>query len=201
MYVHRNPLARWIFWSRLHCLYDLIKRHSTSRSVAADVGGGSGAFLLGLTSLFDSVDVLDFDCSDAEKIKTKYDLSTATLIEGDIEHIPTNNTYGTFVFADVLEHFSDLNVPIRWIKHHATKQGKTLLAVSLPTENWVYKLGRIILRKSKPVDHYHCSADVLDFFAKAGFIIIERNYCPTVIFDIPLFEIAILRYERSIHDQ
>jgi 2-polyprenyl-3-methyl-5-hydroxy-6-metoxy-1,4-benzoquinol methylase len=191
MYIHPNPVARAIFWSRLRELYRMLLKHGKGTEIVADVGGGSGAFLPGLSALFKAVEVLDLDCSDAGAIKTHFDLTNVTIRECDIFAMSESQKYDVFVFADVLEHFYELSRPLNWIQDHAKSAG-ALVAVSLPTENALYELGRKVLRKQKPLDHYHGSAEVIHYMVRSGFNILESTYVPRFGIGVPLFQIALL---------
>jgi len=191
IYVHPNFIARDMFWQRLEHITRFIMNHAITRQKVLDLGGGSGMLCKPLSRLFDTVDIIDLDTSDAENIIEYYKLPNINIMSEDICSFSTSVSYDVIIAADVLEHFIDLQIPLQFIKKHLKPNG--LLIVSLPTENFIYELGRIIIRKSKPLDHYHGSAEVLQFLSNNGLEIIHKKYCPTYILPIPLFEIAVFR--------
>ena len=89
------------------------------------------------------------------------------------------------IATDVLEHFRDLSTPIEFINKHLVKDG--LLIVTLPTENILYELGRVVINKKKPEDHYHKSSAVIDFLQENGYSITHSSYVPKYFIHIPLF--------------
>ncbi len=192
IYVHPNGVARDIFWQRLEKIDRFLQRYADPDDRALDFGGGSGAFCVALSRFFSSTDILDLDCSDAKKIIDYFGISNVNLITGDICKIKMANLYDVIIAADVLEHFNDLNVPLKFFNENLSKKG--LLFISVPTENWLYILGRLIVSKKKPVDHYHSSKAVIDFLRLNGFQIIRRKYVPRYLFPIPLFDIVVLKY-------
>jgi len=191
MYVHPNFIARDMFWQRLEYITQFLASYSINRQNVLDLGGGSGMLCKPLSHLFDSVDIIDLDTSDAENVIEYYKLHNINVMCEDISNIDAKVTYDAIIAADVLEHFIDLHIPLQFIKKRLKNDG--LLFVSLPTENFIYDLGRIIIRKTKPLDHYHSSKKVLQFLKSNGFELIHKRYCPTYIFPIPLFEIAVFR--------
>jgi len=191
VYVHPNPMARDIFWQRLESIIQLLDSYAQNRQQALDFGGGSGMLCKPLSHLFDSVDIIDLDTSDAEKVIEYFDFHNINLICEDIGNFDNKLAYDLIIAADVLEHFSDLQIPLQFIKRHIKSDG--LLIVSLPTENGLYTLGRAIIRKTKPLDHYHSSTEVMQVLADNGFKLVSKRYCPRYVFPIPLFEIAAFR--------
>ena len=195
IYVHPNLLARDIFWQRLERIGHFLKKYAKHEDKVLDFGGGSGAFSVALSRLFSSIDIIDLDCSDAMKIIDYFGITNVHLINGDIRHAKIEQTYDVIIAADVLEHFKDLNVPLAFFKKNMSKTG--LLFISVPTENWLYCLGRLIVNKKKPIDHYHSSRDVIDFLKRNGFQVIRRDFMPRYLATIPLFDICVLQHQAN----
>lgn len=57
------------------------------------------------------------------------------------------------VAADVVEHFADTRRVVEKLKKFMNTH--MVLATSLPTENTLYELLRLLFRKKKPEDHYY----------------------------------------------
>lgn len=192
IYVHPNPLARAIFWQRLICLHGLMVRQVATSSHVLDFGGGSGVFLPTLASSFSMIDIIDRDAQDARNIKAHFSLQNVTVIEKDIlrEHEPVP-IYDAAVAADVLEHFESLAKPIRVL--HQSLKSSGYLFVSLPTENALYRIGRKVVHKQKPIDHYHTADFVISQLEKGGFALQKSRYVPQLLLPLPLFRIAVLQ--------
>lgn len=192
VYLHGFFLAREIFWQRLENLYGLILLHCSRQNNVIDFGGGSGVFSLPLSNFFRQVDIIDIDTSDAENIKKHFQLPNVEILKQDIRGAGELKKYDVVIAADTLEHFENLNEPLHFINKVLAKDGK--LFVSLPTENWLYMLGRLLVGKSKPKDHYHSSNQVIDFFKNNNFEVVESRYSPVFIkMRFPLFYIAVLQ--------
>lgn len=192
VYTHRLALARAIFWSRLVNVYDLLESRHHRREKILDFGGGSGVFLKALCGYFEQVDMIDLDPSDARRIAARYGLDNVRIIEADVASRRIGRSYDVITALDVLEHFRDLAVPIAFIRRHLKPGGH--LIVSLPTENRLYELGRRVIRKTKPRDHFHASPDVIAALCRSGFRVRERRLVPGLaFFRLPLFEIARLQ--------
>jgi trans-aconitate methyltransferase len=196
IYSRRSRLARSVFWQRLEEIHKYVREFASEDDRVLDLGGGSGAFLKGLCAFFRHVELVDLDSVDARRIASYLRLSNVQIHECDIRDFEPPEPYDVILAADVLEHFQDLNVPLQFFKRVLRETGGTLF-VSLPTENWVYRLARAITNKTKPPDHYHSASQVLEFLENHGFTIIGRRWCPTFVIPLPLFQIAVLRWSAS----
>lgn len=191
MYAHPNPVARDIFWQRLEVGYRLLRDVSTGSKVL-DLGGGSGAFLPALAQRFADVSVVDLDLDDAKRVATHYQLKNVRLFERDITAWDNAEKYDLVVTMDVLEHFADKSVPRRFLDNHLKPNG--LLLVSLPTENWIYRLGRVVLGKTKPADHYHPAHKLVQYYRNAGYTLLAQRSVPRLgPLALPLFYIGLFR--------
>lgn len=191
MYAHPNPVARGIFWQRLEAGYRLLGDVPAGSKVL-DFGGGSGAFLPALAQRFANVAVVDRDLNDARHVAGHYQMKNVRLFEQDITSWDNAETYDLVVTMDVLEHFADKSVPRRFLDSRLKPNG--LLLVSLPTENWLYRLGRAILRKTKPADHYHPAHELVRYYREAGYTLLAHRYVPRLgPFALPLFYIGLFR--------
>jgi 2-polyprenyl-3-methyl-5-hydroxy-6-metoxy-1,4-benzoquinol methylase len=192
IYAHPNALARGIFWQRLAVGLRTLQAHAQRDSDVLDFGGGSGAFLPSLAAAFRHVTVLDRDLGDARRVAAHYALANVELQEVDVERAPPARCYGVVVAMDVLEHFLDPEVPRRHLD--ACLEPGGLLLVSLPTENWLYRLGRLIVRKQKPADHYHPAHALIRYYRDAGYTLLAHRYVPRLLgLAVPLFSIALFR--------
>jgi len=191
MYAHPNPVARGIFWQRLEVGYHLLGDVPAGSKVL-DFGGGSGAFLPTLAQRFADISVVDRDLNDARRVAAHYQMKNVRLFEQDITSWDSAEMYDLVVTMDVLEHFADKSVPRRFLDSRLKPNG--LLLVSLPTENWLYLLGRAVLGKTKPADHYHPAHELVRYYRDAGYTPLVHRYAPRLgPFALPLFYIGLFR--------
>jgi 2-polyprenyl-3-methyl-5-hydroxy-6-metoxy-1,4-benzoquinol methylase len=192
MYAHPNPIARAIFWQRLSVGFHMLARHADPAARVLDFGGGSGAFLPALAQRFADLSIVDLDLDDARRIATHFRLDRVQLHQQDITRWDPGAPFDVAVAMDVLEHFPDKAVPQRFFERHL--RGGGLLLVSLPTENLLYRLGRIVVRKTKPADHYHSSDELMRHYQAAGYTVVEKRFAPRLgPLAVPLFQLAVLR--------
>ena len=192
IYVHPNPLARDIFWQRLEHLAEALRGRARGDERILDFGGGSGVFLRALCSLYAQVEVIDLDPQDARNIAAHYGIGNCRIHEGDVARWRPEAPFDGVVATDVLEHFESLDMPVRAIAGFLKPRG--WLAISVPTENWLYLLGRKIVRKTKPADHFHAGEDILRHLIRAGFKVFWKSHAPQYAgIRIPLFRLAILQ--------
>jgi len=192
IYVHPNGIARDIFWQRLEELCQMLDGYADVHSRVLDLGGGSGVFGRMAAGRVASLDVIDLDARDARALKAHFGLPNVNVIEKDIRHYFPDQLYDVVTAADVLEHFAELQCPISFIQR-VLRPGGSLL-ISVPTENWIYELGRLVIRKTKPVDHFHTGRFIVETLRQHGFQLKKRTWAPKMLFRIPLFEIAVFRW-------
>lgn len=187
-YRSNNPVIRWIFWDRLRQIAKLMHRVKV-HGRCLDFGGGSGVFLPTLSAHFNQVTCIDLDAHLAQKITHRLALANVEILEKDISE-PDETKYNSIVAADVLEHFSDLYIPIEAIQRRLAKDG--WLFTSLPTETLFYSAIRWVIRKKKPADHYHSAYEVEAFLQKSGFVRAHHTEIPIHML-APLFLISAWR--------
>ncbi len=193
IYTHPFFIARDIFWQRLERVYDFLIKSTNKTDKVLDFGGGSGVFCKALSEFYNEVTIIDLDIEEAIKTIEHYTLDNVRCISGDINEYKSDEKYDIIIATDVLEHFKDLNEPVTFFRKFFSDNG--LLVVTLPTENKLYEFGRIIINKTKPVDHYHKSRDVIDFLKNEGFEIVESSYIPRYLVPIPLFHFVVFKYK------
>jgi 2-polyprenyl-3-methyl-5-hydroxy-6-metoxy-1,4-benzoquinol methylase len=192
MYAHPNFLARAIFWQRLVMGYRLLGEHAAAGLKLLDLGGGSGAFLPTLAQRFPDLTVVDLELNDARRVAAHYALNNVRFFECDISRWDQTDTFDVVVAMDVLEHFADMSVPHRFLDAHLKRNG--LLLVSLPTENALYELGRTVLKKNKPVDHYHRATALVEYYRDSGYVPLRYVFVPRLgPFALPLFYVGLFR--------
>jgi hypothetical protein len=64
----------------------------------------------------------------------------------------------------------------------------------------LYLLGRAVLGKTKPVDHYHPAHELVRYYRDAGYIPLAHRYAPLLgPFALPLFYIGLFRRGKGSH--
>src|SRR3954469_1749752 len=192
LYYARNPLLRRMFWERLHVLNRMLNRHLQQNETCIDFGGGSGVLLPTLAAKFAKLTLVDLETEQATLVRDRYGLKNVIIKQGDIAQVDLGSEcFDAAIAADVLEHFQDLDIPVKalrqWLKHGG------LLFTSLPTENWLYTGLRKIFGIQKPWDHYHAASEVEDFGARNGFQRVATKRIPWSIPLVPLFLVTTWR--------
>ena len=197
IYTHPLFLARDIFWQRLEYAYKYIKLFVGPEAEVLDFGGGSGVFSKSLSNYFEKVSIIDLDTKDAYNIKEYFKLNNVEIHTQDISEFDSERKFDLITATDVLEHFENLAIPQEFFNRYMKENG--YLLVTLPTENFIYELGRLVINKQKPIDHYHKSSEVIDFLLNNGFELVQKQFVPKYIVPIPLFEVAIFKFKGSYH--
>jgi len=182
------PIRR-VFWQRLRVLHRLILKHARRARACLDLGGGGGVFAPTLAGCFDEVTLLDLDVTEASVVKRIHGLKNLELVQRDATQCDLGQArFDVVVAADVLEHFEDIEKALDPIRRWMAPGG--LLVTSLPSENVMYELLRVIFRTKKPEDHYHKAYDVERFMEGQGFERLERRYVPLPLALWPLFFVS-----------
>ena len=189
LYFSKYLPVRKFFWMRLRLIYQLMKESLKQKTTCLDFGGGGGVFLPTLSHYFEKVFLIDLENSEAVKVADHYRLQNVALLKEDIScHSLQKIAFDAIFAADVLEHFSDLSVPVKVLKELMHKD--TILFTSLPTENFIYITLRKIFKIEKPWDHYHTASEVEVFLQRSGFKRIRRTFVPFFFNFLPLFRIS-----------
>jgi predicted TPR repeat methyltransferase len=194
LYYAGNRILRRMFWQRLHLLDWLIGRHSRGRQTCLDFGGGAGVMLPTLSRRFERVCLVDLQTAEATQLVSHHGLTNVALVGGDIGSVELPiDRFDAIVAADVLEHFSDLDLPLHALSRWLAPDG--VLFTSLPTENWVYALLRRVFGVEKPADHYHTGYEVEARLRAHGFKRVAGITAPLVVPLAPLFLISAWRHD------
>ena len=171
IYVHPNPVVRWIFWRRLHELLGLGPR---AGRVALDFGCGEGALLPSLSAHWPVVVAVDEDIRAATRLVRDHDLSNVRLLAADGNRLPlASASVDVVVAADVLEHFKVLATPLAEIARVLRPNG--VILVSAPMEHAFYRLGRRVFGFVRPEDHYHGASGVVAALRERFDVVTERR--------------------------
>ena len=188
--VYCNPIkiVRDFFWLRFSVLAELADRYVAKYDRCLDFGCGSGIFLPTLSKMFCEVVGIDLEMTEATRLVGDYHLNNVQLIEQDITATQLDDQFDAIFAADVLEHFSDLKLPVDKIKLWLKPDGSLL--TSLPAENFFTRITRIVEGHRKPWDHYHTGREVEDFLSSQGFVRVAKRI---VVPLYPLYPISVWR--------
>ena len=188
LYYSSNWAVTKFFWLRLRLIYWMFRKRNLKNN-CLDFCGGGGIFLPTLSCSFDSVTFIDLEDIEAKRVIEYFKLKNVNIIKGDVSNIEFKpKSFDVIIAADVLEHFSDLEVPVDILKKILSKDG--FLYTSFPTENYFYGLLRKLCRVVKPKDHYHKGYFIEEYLQKAGFVRTNKRYIPFLY--IPFFTLFII---------
>lgn len=192
LYYADNYVLRRMFWQRLYRLNWLVQRDTKTRRCCLDFGGGAGVFLPTLAKTFERVVLVDLEAGQAEIVRSRYGLSNVEIFGADAASLDfSERPFDAAIAADVLEHFRDVETPIRLL-HRWIRPGG-MLFTSLPTENYVYVLLRKIFSVEKPWDHYHTGYQVEQRLESNGFERVRTTCVPLHFGIFPLFLVTAWR--------
>jgi len=181
-----------VFWMRLRFLHRMAGRFAPRRDRCLDFGAGGGVFLPTLAGSFARVVAVDLETLEARRVIERFGLENVTLVQGDVADVELADAPFDAIFAaDVLEHFRQLDTPLRRLHEWLADDG--VLFTSLPTENLLYVALRLVFGIEKPVDHYHTGHEVERALARAGFVRTKRWYVPLRLRIAPLYLISAWR--------
>jgi 2-polyprenyl-3-methyl-5-hydroxy-6-metoxy-1,4-benzoquinol methylase len=175
-YLHKNPLIRWLMWKR----YALIARLSEFRSDMAvlEFGCGTGVFLPELSRRCAKVYAMDLFPEYAQHLSRQLSLKIAFV--PSLAEIPSGSL-DLIVAADVLEHLTDKDRLEVLSTFSAKLKDSGRFIVSGPTENRMYRAGRIVAGFGGKGDYHKTHIDALMvIIIRAGFIQLRQKTLPFV---------------------
>src|SRR5271157_877765 len=145
-YVHKNPFMAWLFWERIRIALDLVGDFKNKKVL--DFGCGNGVLFKYLHEKNCSI----FGCEN-----TYFELSKDVCNRIDVpvrmcrclEEIGDEKFDAIFAL-DALEHVEDLESIVKKFSLFSKKE--TQIILSGPTENILYKAGKVVAGSS---GHYH----------------------------------------------
>lgn len=194
--IYKNPrsLTGRLFWSRLTTTIKFVENYHLTGSVL-ELGCGSGLLLPSLSSHFEKVVGVDLNIGDAELVKNEMSLNNIELVNNNILDYKHSSDFDLIIANDVLEHIYDLKTVIEHLHSLLFEDGHILFTV--PTENWLYQLSRLILRVKKPEDHYHTAQEIIDI-ANGYFEPARIKYLPFgIIKEFAFFALYLGRKEEQ----
>ncbi len=187
-HTHWNPLIRWLFWRRYE---EIARLAELDRGLAVlDFGCGIGVFLPTLCAAAGKVVAIDLFPQYARHFCRQQGLAV-TFADG-LDAVE-DGSLDVIVAADVLEHIDDLEPLLATFRSKLTAGGRLL--ISGPTENLVYKLGRVLAGFGGKGDYHVTNVHVLERdIAQACFAPGRSSNLP---FAIPPYLFRICEFTRT----
>ena len=184
-YAHTNPLIDWLFWERLRVSFNYAGKHKPTGKVL-DFGCGSGVLSYILSRSNFKVTAVDLDLGPLKLVRQFVDFPEGIdFMEADILKSELDADAYDVIFAlDVLEHIENIDDYIRVFQRLLKPDG--IVIVSGPTENYLYKIGRMIAG-NKFTGHYHVTniGRIKNDFKKSMEVkTIRRLQMPFVLFEV-----------------
>lgn len=182
-YLHSNPVIRWLMWKRYDRLADMMEGNASG--TALEFGCGIGLFLPELCKQYGKVYATDLFPKYADRMVREKALNVQFVNELDEIR---DKSLDVIVAADVLEHLEDLDVWLKQFRRILKDNGQFL--VSGPTENFLYKLGRIVAGFAGKGDYHHTNIyKLIEDIERSGFRKTETVNLP-FSFAPPLFKLC-----------
>jgi len=192
-YRSKNPFVRKLFLNRLDSAIKLVGDDKSILKKIIDLGCGEGTLLKILEKRFKNADIFGIDIE--PNVLDLKDFTSVEIKVVDLRKTGYPDNFFDLAFClDVLEHFENLEAPVREI----IIKPDGLLVVSLPTENNLYKLCRLILKgttssKKGPCSspHFFGAGFIENFIASNGFQNNKKIVLPSRL--LPLFDLVLFR--------
>ena len=188
-YVHKNFLIRWLMWKRYECIYELAKLNKDM--VVLEFGCGLGLFLPTLCCSVSQVYANDLFPQFAKKLSKIKDIDVSFI--NDLEEL-SDSTLDLVIAADVMEHIECPEYYISIFARKLKQDGRLIL--SGPTENFFYKIGRIIAGFRNKGDYHVSNIEKLSLIIQEGDF--RRKSKLTLPLRIPPFLFEIIEFEKSL---
>ena len=178
-YTHKNGLMSWLFWKRIETALRMAGEIEGKQVL--DFGCGSGVTFKYLSAKGCSITGCESEFSEmtrlvCDRLGVKVDIYQDLMEISDI-------TFDIIFALDVFEHIEELGKYIEKLK--SLCHDKTVVIISGPTENFLYKIGRKFAGFS---GDYHVTNiyDVECRFSEGGFTKtrLKRLYFPFTLFRI-----------------
>jgi 2-polyprenyl-3-methyl-5-hydroxy-6-metoxy-1,4-benzoquinol methylase len=186
-YLHKNPLITWLMWKRYE--YIALLAELNKNKTVLEFGCGVGVFLPTLSQNTGKVYAIDLFPQYAKKLveDMKMDITFINSLD-DLK----DESLDVIIAADVMEH---LDNPAKFAQTFRSKlkSGGSLI-ISGPTENLIYKIGRVAAGFGGKGDYHHTNIDSLrKVIENSGFKLIKQRTLP---FRIPPYLFRIFKFKK-----
>lgn len=142
-YLNGNAFSRWVSWRKIKLILKMCG--DLQNAYILDFGCGSGILFDSLNQHCAKLYASDIDLVMAKTTDRLLNINKiAFLHPDDLDTVIGDETLDLIIAANVLEHVPSLNECLKLFDRKLKKNG--VLVVSGPTENMMYRVGRIILR-------------------------------------------------------
>jgi len=175
-YIHANPLARWFAWRKVELAAEWVG--GASLGTVLDFGCGAGTMLQHLNAVAEVAYACDVETSVARQVCADHGLDRVVLLSGQdsLEGVAAGSL-DVIVALEVLEHVDELENVRDTFARLLRASGR--LIVSVPTENWCYRIGRRIAG-FRPGFHVR-GASAVDACLAERFSMMRRRYLPPLL--------------------
>ena len=179
-YLHPIPFVRWLFWKRLDLVFGCLMDQAGSYASGLDFGCGLGVMLPTLSAVSQRVYATDLVIAPARRLAEARHLDNVEFVEphGHDRDIALESL-DYVISTDVLEHVDDLGAVVARF-HGWLKPGGRLI-VSGPTENAIYKAGRVLAGFGGKGGYHHTDIHrIHGHIARpdGGFVVVEQHVLP-----------------------
>jgi len=177
-YCHPNLLAAYVSWWRLYRAVALAKRHCPAGRSVLDFGSSVGELARLLPAAIDSYDFVE-----------SHEAAARVLLSGSPRARRRNlaeedsDLYDWIFAVDSLEHNEDYADLLSILARKLAPGG--VLILSGPTENWLYRLGRLLAGFA---GHYHKTT--IYHIEEAASAHLRRRGLSIIIPGLPLFRLS-----------
>lgn len=189
-YLHSNPLIGWLLRKRHHAILN-VAQLAGNESVL-DFGCGIGLLLPTLCERARNVHATDLVPKLAEYLARKNHLPVTFHSSDRLDQTLPDTSLDVIIAQESMEHLDDPGHYISLFQRKLKPNGR--LVMSGPTENLVYRIGRLIAGFGGKQGYHRCSVDQLDSLLRsAGW---ERSARQTLPFHFPPHIYKIASYRR-----
>jgi 2-polyprenyl-3-methyl-5-hydroxy-6-metoxy-1,4-benzoquinol methylase len=187
-YLHSNPAIRWLMWKRYSLIGQLI--NASQDAAILEFGCGLGLFLPDLCERAKTVYAVDLEMTYAKNLCKIMNLNVSFI--DSVSQIP-DQSLDCIVAADVMEHLDDPALYAREFSRKLRTGGQ--LIISGPTENHLYRIGRIMAGFRGKGDYHHFNIDTLDKLIRpCGFDLTRAKGLPA---NLPPYLFKVLVYKLN----
>jgi 2-polyprenyl-3-methyl-5-hydroxy-6-metoxy-1,4-benzoquinol methylase len=186
-YADSSPLIHFLFWRRVWVTINFLESHGPYEAVL-DFGCGGGVALPSLSRFANRVVGLDTNITPYRALSAHLPFPGKVEVyeteEHPLSHFP-DKTFDVIIALDVLEHVNNLRDVLAEFCRVAKPGGMAI--VCGPTENFFYRIGRMIAGKQYTGD-YHVT-NIYDI-RKVMSTFMETKTLATLYYPFPLFKIV-----------
>lgn len=157
-YFHSSRIVQWLFYQRLRQAL-VFTKYAKKKTRCLDVGCGAGPLFPSLSEGFKETIGLDRDVETAKRVCDQLRIRNIELVRGDLFTTSFPEERFDCIFAlDVIEHLENVEEALQRFSRWLALDG--ILIVCVPTENFLYRMGRRLFGFRRPHDHH----DLPDMF-------------------------------------